>query len=87
MREYFPKKATIEQKKPAFKNDKDELFPDYWKGCSLRRLGYPHGTRGSASPDCSGFALIGDLFLTILVRKLAEYFLTVKYFNVFEKGP
>lgn len=26
---------------------------------SLRRLGCPGGTPGSASPDCSGFALVG----------------------------
>jgi hypothetical protein len=27
---------------------------------SLRRLGSPHRTPGSASPDCSGFAFIGE---------------------------
>jgi len=27
---------------------------------SLRRPGYPWWTRGFASPNCSGFAFIGD---------------------------
>ncbi len=49
---------------------------------SLRRLGSPCGTPGSASPDCSGFALVGGTVKRKTANPLTYNFVKFNNFNL-----